>query len=234
MIELMKNLFDSGKAVNIKLLGDSITHGSGGTGYKQEGEVIVGDFRRNPNGYCWAKLFKEYMESKYNCKVTNNGCSGTTIEYTIEHFNELVYDEDDVIICTIGTNNRHKFFYEVDSRPTKEEMIESFYANVLALNKKLVEADKKVIFVANIPASVENETKDGENYWRIIQMSDINNVYKRAQKECGFELISLYDLFLEYCKEESLNYETLLCDGLHPNDNGYKIMYEILVKALEV
>ena len=42
------------KPVKIKLLGDSITHGVGGTGFQQNGEHIVGDFYRNPhNGGHW-------------------------------------------------------------------------------------------------------------------------------------------------------------------------------------
>ena len=49
----------SDKKINIKLLGDSITHGVGGTGFVQNGEPIVAGFARNPDGYCWAKQFKE-------------------------------------------------------------------------------------------------------------------------------------------------------------------------------
>lgn len=232
MIEMLKNLLDSGKNIKIKLLGDSITHGSGGTDYKQDGEEFIKGFRRNTKGYCWAKLFREYMEEKYNCSVVNNGCSGTTIEYIIENFDILVDKDDDIVICTIGTNNRHKFFNEVDKKPTREEISDTFYSNILKLNKKFTDADIKVIFVANIPASKANDYEDGENYWRIIQTGTIDALYKKAQKECGFAFISLYDLFLEYCESENIFFETLLKDGLHPNDDGYKVMFELLVKEM--
>ena len=49
----------------IKLLGDSITHGVGGTGFAQSGEHIVDRFSRNPDGFCWARLFSEHMGEKY-------------------------------------------------------------------------------------------------------------------------------------------------------------------------
>lgn len=233
-MELIKKLLNSGKNVRIKLLGDSITHGSGGTGYEQDGEEFITGFRRNTKGYCWAKLFREYMEEKYDCTVINNGCSGTTIEYIISNFDILVDKEDDLVICTIGTNNRHKFFDQVNKKPSRDEMCQSFYSNILALNKKFTEANINVIFVANIPASKANDYQDGENYWRIIHMCDINELYKKAQAECGYTLISLYDRFLEYCEKENIFFETLLKDGLHPNDKGYKIMYELLCDALEV
>ena len=76
----------SERTINIKLLGDSITHGAGGTGFEQNGELIVDGFSRNPDGYCWAKLFKGYMESQFDCAVTNNGCCGVKIEFIIDNF----------------------------------------------------------------------------------------------------------------------------------------------------
>lgn len=234
MTEIIKDLLNSGKNVKIKLLGDSITHGSGGTDYKQDGEEFITGFRRNTKGYCWAKLFREYMEEKYNCTVINNGCSGTTIEYIIENFDILVDKDDDVVICTIGTNNRHKFFDQVPEKPDRQEMLDTFYSNILILNKKFTDANIKVIFVANIPASKANDYEDGENYWRILHMCDIDALYKKAQAECGYPLISLYDLFIEYCEKENIFFETLLKDGLHPNDDGYRIMYELLIKEMDL
>ena len=65
-------------------------------------------------------------------------------------------------------------------------------------------------------------------------MCDIDALYKKAQAECGYSLISLYDLFIEYCEKENIFFETLLKDGLHPNDEGYRIMYELLVKEMEL
>ena len=92
----------SDRTIHIKLLGDSITHGVGGTGFEQTGEPIVPGWSRNPDGYCWAKQFKEYMEAQFNCTVTNNACTGTKIEFILANFDTLVDAEDDIIICTIS------------------------------------------------------------------------------------------------------------------------------------
>lgn len=216
------------KKVRIKLLGDSITHGVGGTGFEQNGEVIVPGWARNPNGYCWAKTFKEYMETHYNCEVVNNACTGTTAQFILEHWQELVDPEDDIILCTIGTNNRHQYFHEGQKR-TKEEHMERLYQAVLALDKKMKENGADYIFMANIPASAANE-QDGEDYWRLFHMDDVNRIYKRAAENCGFALISMYDLFSAYCEENDLTVDSLLGDGLHPNDEGYDVMYKLLME----
>lgn len=241
MNTLVKKTFEkaitSPKTVKIKLLGDSITHGVGGTGFQQNGAHIVGDFYRNPDGYCWAKLFKEHMEQHYNCTVTNNGCTGTNIQFTIEHFDQLVDADDDLIICTIGTNNRAQSMTDLPKH-TKQEHMDMVYSNILKLYALFQKAGKDVIFVANIPASAANEqdgvNQDGTGYWRIIHMDDINALYTKAAEECGFPLISMYSAFLAYCEGNGIQFDSLLADGLHPNDEGFAVMFRLLLEELGI
>ena len=216
----------------MKLLGDSITQGVGGSGFAQDGYPFIKGFSRNPNGFCWANLFKEYLEEKYDVAVVNNAAMGTRIEFIIQNFDTLVDDSDDIIICAIGTNNRHQQKGNAIKK-TREEFAKAFYDNVILLNEKFKETRKEVIFIANIPASPENES-DGENYWRILHMDDINEIYKRASQKEGFCLISLYDLFSDYLKKNDVDIHSTLKDGLHPNDEGYKIIYQLLLKQFAI
>lgn len=230
--ELLKTLLSEKKNVRIKLLGDSITHGVGGTNFQQNGDAIIQGFARNPKGYCWANKFKDYMEKTFDCSVINNACTGTAIEFIINNFNTLVDKDDDLIICTIGTNNRHIYFDSGD-KLTREQLGTRFYNNVVKLYNMFLSAGKDVIFMANIPASAKNE-QDGENFWRILHMDDINAIYKKAAEKHGFPLISMYDLFTEYCKSNNVSVDSLLCDGLHPNDKGYDVMYDLILKEVKL
>lgn len=196
-----------------------------------DGECFVKNFARNTNGYCWANLLQKYLQENYGTRVINNGCSGTRIQFIIEHFQTLVDETDDLIICTIGTNNRHQM--HTGERKTREEWGAIFYENLLLLHKKFQQSGKRVIFVANIPASTTNE-QDGTDYWRILHMDDINAMYKAAQAKTGFLLISLYDLMTEYVNDKKQAIDEYLADGLHPNDMGYQVMFALLKKALEI
>jgi lysophospholipase L1-like esterase len=216
--------------VKIKLLGDSITHGVGGSGFCQDGEAFISGFARNTSGYCWANSFKARMEERYNCKVVNNACTGTNIEFIIKNFDILVDGDDDMILCTIGTNNRHQSFKNAPKH-TKEEHMEAFYENVLKLSKMFKDAKKDVIFMANIPASSKNE-EDGEDYWRIFHMNDVSDIYLKASFEADFPFISLYNAFLDYCENEGVTVDSLLSDGLHPNDKGYDVMLSLIEREL--
>ena len=220
----------SDKKIRIKLLGDSITHGVGGTGFKQSGEKIVTGYARNPDGYCWAKQFKEHMESQYNCEVVNNACTGTNIQFIIEKFDFLVDPEDDIILCTIGTNNRHQYFQSGEKK-SKQEYMTAFYNNIKVLYEKFKAAGKEVIFVANIPAAAGNE-RDGENYWRLFHMCDVSDRYLKASFECGVPFISLYRAFLNYCDMKNIAVGSLLKDTLHPTDEGYDVMFKLIMDEL--
>ena len=231
IVKLLQGL-KSNTIKNIKLLGDSITHGVGGTGFEQDGELIVEGFKRNPNGFCWAKLFTDYVKEKYNSSVANNGCTGTDLDFVINNFNTLVDEKDDFIICTIGTNNRHVYMCEGE-KLSPEELGKQVYQMILKLNELLKNSGKGYIFIANIPAAPENEI-DGENYWRILHMCDISAIYKKAQQKAGFTFISMYDKFSDYLKQNGIELDSVLCDGIHPNDEGYKIMFNLLTKELNI
>ena len=96
-----------------------------------------------------------------------------------------------------------------------------------------VEAGIRVVFVANIPATEKNE-QDGSDYWRVLHMDDIDAAYKRASSELGVSMISMYDMFNAYMAENGLTVDDLIKDGVHPNDEGYRVMYELFLKAFGV
>ncbi|MBR7146431.1 MAG: SGNH/GDSL hydrolase family protein [Oscillospiraceae bacterium] len=218
---------------HIKLLGDSITHGVGGTGFAQTGAPIAAKFARNPDGYCWAKRFKDALESRFDCTVTNNGCTGTRIEFILNHFDELVDEHDDFILCTIGTNNRVRAF-SAGEKPTKEAYMGEFYANILRLWEKFkaVGKEDKVVFVANIPVCAFKDEEVGEGVWRLFRMGELNDMYRRASLECGYAMLSLYEKMTDYCAKNGVELGELLVDGVHHNDRGYDVMYELICDAL--
>ena len=56
----------------IKLIGDSILAGTGGTGFNPNEELIPGTiYRANESGHCWGNSLKQYFIDKYNCTGKN-------------------------------------------------------------------------------------------------------------------------------------------------------------------
>lgn len=230
--EAFKKILTSKETVRIKLLGDSITHGLGGVGFEQDGEPLIYGCARNPNGYCWANLFTKHMKEKYSAEVVNNSMCGIVIQDIINNFDALVDPEDDIIICSIGTNNRN-YYGDKALVPTREDFGTDFYNYTIKLNSMIKDAGKEAIFISNVPACPSRE-EDGPTWIMLLHMDDINLIHKRASENQGFPLINLYESFLEYCEKTDTKLESLYWDGLHPNDRGFELMFNMITKELDV
>jgi lysophospholipase L1-like esterase len=57
---------------------------------------------------------------------------------------------------------------------------------------------------------------------------------ERAQEKTGFSFISVYDLFTEYLAQRNEKVDKYLEDGLHPNDEGYRVMFALISKAYDL
>ena len=89
--------------------------------------------------------------------------------------------------------------------------------------------------MANIPASAKNEEDNltcEKPYLRYFHMNDLCDMYTKASFEMGFPLIRLYALFLRYCEKNGVAVDSLLSDGLHPNDRGYEVMFGLILEEL--
>lgn len=225
---MMQNILYSAVKTHIKLLGDSITMGVGGTGFAKDGEVIVNPgwavWNVNTKGYCWANLFKTQIESNYNCGVKNWGTDGVDSAFILDQINKgnLIEADDELVILMIGTNDRLNY-----SGMGSSELL---YQNLCAIVDKVHAMNKEIILMSSIPASDANENSVTEP--KIFHMPDVDKAVCRAASSKGVEYISLYQQFTSYVTEKGITIDSLLSDGLHPNDAGYKVMADLIFNAL--
>lgn len=227
--DIISRIIFSSNAVHIKLLGDSVTAGQGGTGYTndaQHGELILtdsgyGTYYTNPNGYCWANLLKAYFEEHFNCTVTNYGCSGMRVYRMKEYLSTLISDDDDIVIFMGGLNDRND-----NSAHTTLEILES---NIQSIIDYCHANDKEIIIMSPIP------TLDNETGTKNFKTDDIDHAYMKVSSKNRMEYISVFKRMNDYCLASNTALSSLLnSDGLHPNDNGYSIMYYIICTGLGI
>ena len=229
---IYKRIYDFSKLIfkgcKVKLIGDSITAGQGGTNFNSNfntsgGELITDKIWKkswytNDTGTCWANSLKDYLTQKFGCTVKNYGCPGIGVDQMLLAIDDLVRDEDELVICMIGTNNRHNM--QLNEFYSKLKQI----YDIITITKK-----KKCIMMSCMPASVKNELSNN----RIFHAEDIDNMYFKLSCEKNIEYISVYKEVLKYCDTKGINVDTLLTsDGLHPNDTGYNVMFMIICMAL--
>ena len=229
---IYKRIYDFSKLIfkgcKVKLIGDSITAGQGGTNFNSNfntsgGELITDKIWKkswytNDTGTCWANSLKDYLTQKFGCTVKNYGCPGIGVDQMILAIDDLVRDDDELVIYMIGTNNRHNM------------QLSEFYSKLKQIYEIItITKGKKCIMMSCMPASVENELSNN----RIFHAEDIDNMYFKLSCEKNIEYISVYKEVLKYCDTKGINVDTLLTsDGLHPNDVGYGVMFMIICVAL--
>lgn len=212
--------------LNIKLLGDSITAGVGGTGYDASasggGELIcnyAGGIYSNVRGKCWANSLKAYWEEKFDVSVKNFGWSGIATNSLITYWSQIVHTDDDVLICTIGTNDRADCVN-----------VTQFIDRLETLYVKSVADGKLLVLIASIPASISNETNGTKNF----HMEDVEHAIRYVTDKHNIPFVNLYSLFLKHCKYTGTTIDSYLSDGLHPNDSGYDVMFELITEAFGI
>lgn len=241
-IHHLVGLIRSGEITKIKVIGDSITHGVGGTGFQVDygdGKVICVidamsgsngvSFKVNTKGECWANSFKKYIETKYPYVTVN--CWGTrgmsahswlTRGHTENNvfkncLEQLITDEDELVILMIGTNDR-----------SQGANIEEFALNMTTIINYILGKGKKLLLMSSLPASLSNEN-DGTQHFH---MEDVNNLLCNFSNNYNLWFVSLYNEVNKYLRNTGTSLNSILGDGLHPNDEGYNLMYELLLENL--
>lgn len=163
----------------------------------------------------WAALFKAYMESEFNCLVVNNGNSGVDSSWVVQNLATLIPNDSDIVLCMIGTNNR----------ATNNDL----YSDMQTISQYCESRNIKFIPMCATPANNIDETT---NLPRHFHMDRVNHILTAFAFDNDYELIDLYTQVYEYCGYDDTKLQDLLDDNLHPNDDGYYIMFRMICKGI--
>ena len=227
MNDMFKSLGNPMHKTKIVLAGDSITIGSGGTGFAQNGEVIISTdgktHKRNPNGYCWANLFKSYIENNFNAEVINNGCSGTSSSWWNSHKGTLIPRDTDIVVLSIGTNDR------IDTGATREETLLDYFNNLCSIVEYCHNNGIQIVLCSPIPSTAADENSN-----RIAHNFHMNAVVQRVAAQFNMEYANIYNEVFFTLMEQGKTIAEMLPDGLHPGDEMYRIMFYRYLKSFNL
>lgn len=145
--------------------------------------------------------------------VKNFGTSGIVSSNLYKERASLIRIGDDIVICQVGVNDR-----TLDSLNGMNSSLKLLkeYTDSLGLDL--------VYMISNpMTATVDNQT---------IKMVHIANELTEISLRLNMNIISNYDYFIDYCTYTGKTLTSLLTDGLHPNDDGYEVMYKGVMNGL--
>jgi lysophospholipase L1-like esterase len=179
--------------------------------------VEIRETNRKNTGASGNSIYIQGLKIPKTADVVNFGISGKHSQYLYQQRDQLIESADSIIIMQIGTNDRHNFKTTAVTKSYQRELI-----------KYIRGLGKDVIVMAANPVSVANDMEPVRNF----KMDDVDRSIHQVTKEFKMDYISNYKGYMEYAINTSVTIDSLLFDGLHPNDEGYKVMFELIAKGL--
>ncbi|RLJ05332.1 MAG: hypothetical protein DRP14_02045 [Candidatus Aenigmatarchaeota archaeon] len=202
----------------ILIFGDSIAYGA----WDKEGG--------------WVQRLRKFLDEKnltdsdFYCRVYNLGISGNSSKNLLERFEfetkqRLKESEETIIVFAIGINDS----YFVHSENSHRVPINKFKENIQKLTDLAKKFSSKIIFVGLTPVDETKTTpipRDADKSYKNENIRKYNEIIKSV---CEENKILFIEIFEDWIK---LNYKNLLEDGLHPNSEGHKKIFESVKEFL--
>lgn len=163
-----------------------------------------------------------YIGVKKYVTFANRGVSGKTSTFIRDSFaNTHLFDNDDIIFCMIGTNDRSGInhgLYDYNIRQVFKHGAEAMGKQVVLMSATPVPRE---YYPADNPVSAINlETK----------MKDIVAWVNGIGGKENEQVISFYNWLIDYAQEVQRPLDEFFNDGLHPTEECYRLMFEHLVR----
>jgi lysophospholipase L1-like esterase len=191
-------------SVKISTLGSSVTAGDGATSKDKSWAGLLKSYLRNTDG-----LFKT--------EVISNGFPGYSSQTILSEnkVDVVIAEKPDVVLFETSILNDHGQSVPID------KTLQNINTVVEKLRTSLPES--KIIILSPNPKASDKKNSVG------LMLADYAVKTKELASQKGWDYIDVYNGFL--LKNADLNH--VLTDGVHPNDEGYKIWFEIMKSEFE-
>ena len=184
----------------------------------------------------WVGRLKTFLAEKslahpdLDYRVYNLGVSGNTTEDLLARFEfeakqRIKEKEETIIIFLIGTNDS-QFVISKNNLRTLPDKFRENIQQLIYLAKKLT---PKILFVGLTPVDESKTTPIPWNTDKIYKNENIQKYNEIIKSVCKKNNIYFIDTFSTWIKSD---YKKLLEDGLHPNLEGHREIFETVKKFL--
>ena len=168
-------------------------------------------------------------------ELLNYGANGIAVsstsrpnpEYAVCRFVDET-ETGDCVLLACGTNDFQNSFDDVELGAETDETDVSFYGALFVLYEKIREHydPKNVWVVTPIPRRYEQE-KNKKGY----VLDDYRTAIERRARAFGFHVIDGRKVAIN--PEDENQRAKLMPDGLHPNDDGHRVMAEYITEKMK-
>lgn len=225
----------AGEVTKIKLIGDSITEGYGATGHINIAPNVNNgnpSFMTDSTGQVWyealytdnswANYFRRYITLNFpSVSFVNAGIGGKDTTWALANEAHWIGTED-VVFVMLGANDRWN-------------MISATYKSQLSQFLTYVKAHcNQMIVMTNNPMPNDYNNLGNVSTGVNFTMNQIDMMITEICNENGYSYISFYREMMRYSKLVGIDIQQFEYDGIHPDDLGHELMWNILQKCLGI
>lgn len=152
----------------------------------------------------------------------NYGVSGAGTTYVLDNINGLLDGDESIVMCLVGSNDRIP--------NSSSDDIHELENNLKLIYLSILDKGAHPVMLSSTPASVSNEV----DLQRDFDKGDVDSATMAAASTFGYEHIDVYNYILEYCEMTGTPIDSLLADGVHPNDEGYRLAFNYISRKIGV
>lgn len=176
----------------------------------------------------WAGRLKAFLEKERSSlfSLYNLAVDGDTTTFLLERFESEVKDKakegaEMIIIFAMGTNDS----YFIHSQNRFGTSLEEFKDNVKKLTELARKFSSEIVFVGLVPVDEPRITPMPWDTDKSYKNKDVERYDKALRETCRSENVHFIEIFNNWIKSD---YKSLLEDGLHPNSQGHKRLFETI------
>jgi len=206
--------------VTIVAFGDSTTAARGAT--KVYGSVLQEELR--------------------NVRVINAGVPGNTTEMGRKGFEQDVLGhQPQVAIIQFGINDAAMDVWKTPPATEPRVSLERYEANLRHFVQTLKSKNTRVVLMTSNPLRWTPKLKEmyGKPPYQPENVDGFNaplvrycEAARRVAREEGAELLDMQQAFVEQAQKQGVTVDSLLSDGMHPNDEGHRIEADLLRECI--
>jgi lysophospholipase L1-like esterase len=157
----------------------------------------------------------------YNLGIDGDTTTGVLERFESETKRRLWPDEEIILVFAVGTNDA---IFDIDKGKFRTSE-EDFKENISEIIKRARKISDKIIFLGGKPVD-DSKTQPVEWDKNISYREEDGKRYDSLMEEvCLKEKVFFIDM---YDKLEKMGFKKYLDDGVHPNSEGHKIIFEIV------
>jgi lysophospholipase L1-like esterase len=183
----------------------------------------------------YASILQEELR---NVRVINAGVPGNTTEMARKRFeDDVLMHQPQIVIIQFGINDAAVDVWKTQPATEPRVSLERYEANLRHFVQTLKSKNARVVLMTPNPLRWTPKLKEmyGKPPYQPENVDGFNaplapycEASRRVAREEGAELLDIQQAFVAHAQKRGVTVDSLLSDGMHPNDDGHRIEADLL------